>query len=196
MVSLLVRDWRRPNVLADPGVTLVAFVRESNLIEGIRRDPTDSETLAHQELLREREMSVGALERFVADVASRPLRDTVGMDVRVGSHLPPLGGPHIRSELTALVLAVNDGRLDAFAAHVAYETLHPFLDGNGRSGRAMWAWQMRRDGQDPFALSFLHRFYYQSLDASASRGDGNTEPALPERGRHQEKDCVPAEEGT
>jgi len=40
------------------------------------------------------------------------------------------------------------------------------MDGNGRSGRAIWAWQMLGDEQDPFAIPFLHRFYYQTLDAS------------------------------
>lgn len=144
---------------------LTEFVRESNRIEGITRPPTPAEIKAHKAFLAEREASVGALERFVTGVAARPLRDTAGMDVRVGSHFPPPGGPAIRSELTALVTAINACDLTPFAAHIAYETLHPFMDGNGRSGRVLWAWQMRRDGLDPFALPFLHRFYYQTLDA-------------------------------
>ncbi len=141
------------------------FIRESNRIEGITRDPTPREVEAHLTFLAEREVTVGALERFVADVAARPLRDTVGMDVRVGSHIPPPGGPFVRAELTGLVMAVNGCDLDPFSAHIEYETLHPFLDGNGRSGRVLWAWQMQRDGIDPFALGFLHRFYYQALEA-------------------------------
>lgn len=44
--------------------------------------------------------------------------------------------------------------------HIAYEMLHPFTDGNGRSGRMLWAWQMRN-----FPLDFLHTFYYQTLNA-------------------------------
>jgi hypothetical protein len=35
----------------------------------------------------------------------------------------------------------------------------------GRSGRALWAWQMVNTGIDPFGLGFLHTFYYQALDA-------------------------------
>jgi hypothetical protein len=111
-------------------------------------------------------MTVGALEEFVEVVAARPLRRAVGQDVRVGNHRPPRGGPSIEGHLEDLLSAVNGGRVSPYEAHRRYETLHPFLDGNGRSGRALWAWQMLRDGLDPFALPFLHRWYYQSLDAA------------------------------
>lgn len=55
---------------------------------------------------------------------------------------------------------------DPWKMHVAFEKLHPFMDGNGRTGRALWAWHMKQLGLDPFALSFLHRFYYQTLAAA------------------------------
>ncbi len=58
------------------------------------------------------------------------------------------------------------GALSPFEAHVAYEKSHPFMDGNGRSGRAIWAWMMQREGLDPYSLQFLHRWYYQSLNAA------------------------------
>jgi hypothetical protein len=76
----------------------------------------------------------------------------------VGRHLPPRGGPEIRNHLLDLLL--NDD-LSAYEQHVAYEVLHPFTDGNGRSGRALWAWRVR-----DFPLGFLHTFYYQTLDSS------------------------------
>jgi hypothetical protein len=146
--------------------SLEAFVRESNRIEGILREPTETELRATRTTLTLHRIGVGHLEAFVAQVADAALRDQPGMDVRVGAHVPPPGGPHIRSELTALLTAVEAFDISEFEAHIAYETLHPFMDGNGRSGRVLWAWHMQNAGLDPFALPFLHRFYYQTLDAS------------------------------
>lgn len=144
------------------------FVRESNQIEGILRRPTEIELMAHAAFLSFRSVRVRDLCHFVFEVARAELRERAGMDVFVGSHEPPQGGPHIRRQLKA-VLADLD-YMTPYEAHVAYEMLHPFTDGNGRSGRVLWAWLMRRDGQDPFALPFLHRFYYQALDAQRAPG--------------------------
>ena len=57
------------------------------------------------------------------------------MDVRVGSYVPPKGGEHIREMLGALLDDINSELIDAWNAHIQYESIHPFSDGNGRSGR-------------------------------------------------------------
>ncbi len=145
---------------------LVEFVRESNLIEGIDRAPADYELEAHRRLLACDFLTPKGVEDFVFDICGKQLRREVGMDVRVGPHFPPKGGPRIATQLETLLEAVNARGFDSFTAHVVYEKLHPFMDGNGRSGRAIWAWMMQREGRDPFSLPFLHRWYYQSLDAS------------------------------
>ena len=44
-------------------------------------------------------------------------------------------------------------------AHCIFESIHPFVDLNGRVGRAIWLHMM--DGNAP--LGFLHTWYYQSL---------------------------------
>lgn len=140
------------------------FVFESNRIEGITREPTDAEIKAHSALLAKDELGRDDLREFVWRIAAARLRECSGMDVVVGSHRPPPGGPSIGVELHNLLVEINVGDLSPYEAHIRYETLHPFMDGNGRSGRAVWAWQMQRDGLDPFALPFLHRWYYDSLD--------------------------------
>lgn len=145
-------------------MSLIRFVEESNRIEGMHREVRGYELDAHALLLSSPVLTVELLVAFVREIAAVPLRRTLGQDVRVGNHFPPPGGPDIEPALAGLLEEINDGLLTPYEAHVRYETLHPFMDGNGRSGRAVWAWQMQRDGLDPFALPFLHRFYYQSLD--------------------------------
>jgi len=159
--------------VTDPGTSdmafataeLTAFVEESNRIEGIHR-VTEGEIAAHRMLLGRAKLTTRLLRDFVAEVAAAPLRTVAGMNVRVGGHVPPPGGPEIEAALDGLLSEINLGVLTPYEGHVAYEKLHPFIDGNGRSGRAVWAWQMIEAGQNPFALPFLHRFYYQTLDAS------------------------------
>lgn len=149
---------------------LVAFVAESNRIEGIVRQPTCAEIAAHVEFLEtdlchSSAAGIGALERLVAVLQPGALiRSRGGMNVRVGYHFPPPGGPDILFQLERLFeqLRVQGAGPDrAYSVHHEYETLHPFMDGNGRSGRALWLWMM--GGKAP--LGFLHTWYYQSLAA-------------------------------
>jgi Fic family protein len=155
-------EYVNPTVVRD-------FIIESNQIEGITRSPLPRELEAHQELLTRDQVTVESLEKFVYTVSNARLRRRPGMNVRVGSHVVDPGGPEIEARLAQLLrLVCNLDQLTPFEAHVEYELLHPFMDGNGRSGRALWAWHMIRDDEDPFALPFLHRYYYQSLDHAGS----------------------------
>ncbi|KKK46704.1 hypothetical protein LCGC14_3162550, partial [marine sediment metagenome] len=74
------------------------------------------------------------------------------------------GGPDIIPNLENIIWQANGDHGSPFEIHQSYEELHPFSDGNGRSGRMIWLWQMLRDGQD-VSLGFLHTHYYQSLEA-------------------------------
>ena len=147
------------------------FVTESNLIEGITRPPTKAELDEFERFLALPKITAAELQNFVAVYQpDAVLRDRVGLNVRVGNHIPPRGCPEIRERLAELLERVNLMPESAHKHHLEYEMLHPFTDGNGRSGRAVWAWQMRR-----FPLGFLHHFYYQTL--GTTNRESHNEPS-------------------
>ena len=138
------------------------FLVESNKIEGILGIISDLEMAAAEAFLALPMIYVEDLVEFVAVIQpDAMLRDKKHLNVRVGNHRPIAGGPEVRGRLIMLLKKINDNTIDAFNAHLEYEDLHPFTDGNGRSGRILWLWQM---GEAP--LGFLHKFYYQTLDGS------------------------------
>lgn len=149
---------------------ILDFITESNKIESIYRPPTDAEVMATKRFLSLNHVGIKDLERFVkACQPGAKLRLKVGMDVRVGAHIAPAGGPGIGYSLDNLLRRANDDE-DPYIIHVEYETLHPFIDGNGRSGRVLWAWQMLRQEKWPeLQYAFLRPFYYQALEHSDFR---------------------------
>ncbi len=139
---------------------LLDFLRESNKIEGISSPPTENQIIAFKGFLDKDTITIDDLISLVSIFQPDAyFRDTHGLNVRVGSYTPPKGSPEIRTSLQSIL---NDTENDTpWGIHCRYESLHPFTDGNGRSGRMLWSWMMK--GRHP--LGFLHTFYYQTLAA-------------------------------
>lgn len=146
---------------------LIDFIEESNRIEGILRPPTRQEIDAHKEFLKLGIIRIVDIENFVYEVSAAKIRKNIGMNVIVGTHKPPPGGPKIIDNLQAFLRRINHPIMEnPYDCHCEYESLHAFMDGNGRSGRVIWAWMKKREGYDPFHLGFLHSFYYEALSNS------------------------------
>ena len=86
--------------------------------------------------------------------------------VRVGPHLPPppedISGLMFEllewwnKESTALSPVLSSA-----IVHYRFEAIHPFADGNGRTGRALALWELYRRGFDSHHIFSVDEFYWE-----------------------------------
>lgn len=89
---------------------------------------------------------------------------TIG--VRVGPYLPP--PPDAVSGLMFELLAwwnkdapMLSPVLSSAVLHYRFEAIHPFADGNGRTGRALALWELYRRGFDTHHLFAVDEYYWE-----------------------------------
>jgi Fic family protein len=105
------------------------------------------------------------------------------INVRVGNYFPPAP-----VEVSGLMFELLEwwGRdatklspvLSSAILHYRFESIHPFADGNGRTGRALALWELYRRGFDPHHIFSVDEYYwedrpryYASLDAVRKQGE-------------------------
>jgi Fic family protein len=102
--------------------------------------------------------------------------------VRVGDHVPP-PSTEIPNLMSALEKYINESSeipslIRAGLVHVQFETIHPFLDGNGRIGRLLIVLMLINSGllnlpilYPSYYFKKHHYEYYQKLDRVRTQGD-------------------------
>lgn len=89
------------------------------------------------------------------------------ISVRVGSHFPP--PPDVVSGLMFELLewwnaqaATLSPVLSSAILHYRFEAIHPFADGNGRTGRALALWELYRRGFDTHHIFAVDEYYWEN----------------------------------
>lgn len=122
----------------------------------------------HAHIERIRHEDLFELHRILADQVMD--QGTAGryrtIQVRVGKHVPPL--PQDVSGLMMELLGWWNNNapelspvLSSAILHYRFEEIHPFADGNGRTGRALALWELYRRGFDTHHIFPVDEYYWE-----------------------------------
>ena len=91
-------------------------------------------------------------------------------------HVPPQ--PYsIEPKIEQLLLWYNEENSENFITklarfHVEFEGIHPFIDGNGRTGRLLVNLELMKLGYPPIDIKYIDRMaYYAAFDSYHTKGD-------------------------
>jgi Fic family protein len=141
---------------------------------------TATKKISHEEILRLHKVIAGD----VMDQGTAGRYRTIA--VRVGRYTPP--PPQDVSGLMFELLSWWNQEavkispvLSSAIVHYRFEAIHPFADGNGRTGRALALWELYRRGFDTHHIFSVDEFYwedrpryYAALDAVRREGEDLT----------------------
>lgn len=137
-------------------------IKQSNLIENVD-DPLEvvQSLKAWRYLQNKNELSEEIIlkthylimERIWPQIAGQ--FRTVG--VQVGNRLCP---PHTEVRALLDLWMSQFTTMTPQQAHVEFEHIHPFRDGNGRTGRMLMWWHEKRIGLEPTLIEYEKRFSY------------------------------------
>lgn len=152
-------------------------------------DPAAKEALRYRaalldgfKLLGSRPISTGMAEKLCSQLMGRPMEvrripGTALMDAATGEvvYTPPVGEDRLRNLLANWERFLHDAEdidplIRVAASHYQFEAIHPFIDGNGRTGRVINSLALVELELLPLPILYLSRFiiankerYYDGL---------------------------------
>ena len=139
---------------------------------GYVREKSQQEEIIKENILFLHQMLIGNIKDGIAGRFRGP-----GEYVRVGSFIAP-PPEHVERMLEDALSQYSSGHESYFTDNIArfhleFETIHPFVDGNGRIGRVLMNYQLMRLGLPPVIIQDKEKKeYYRSF--SEYRDDKNT----------------------
>lgn len=146
------------------------FIKGSNQIEGITDLEEIEQSLKAWEYLESQPVITAAVVKEVQRIitANQPELEATQrgeyrkIPVRIGGLYAPNAG---------LVPALMDSflaeleQMTPLVAHIRFESIHPFVDGNGRTGRMLMWWHVAKLGKNPFYYGKKEqRAYYRLFE--------------------------------
>jgi len=166
-----------------PAVAALAKREVLNYFAGLRfvEKNATKKIITHEDILRLHKI----MAADVMDQGTAGRYRTIA--VRVGRHVPPPA-----SDVSGLMFelltwwnkeaASLSPVLSSAIVHYQFEAIHPFADGNGRTGRALALWELYRRGFDTHHIFSVDEFYwedrpryYAALDAVRREGEDLTQ---------------------
>lgn len=148
------------------------YIHESNLIENIDDPEFDKQGLVAWNILKEcEELNHSTIRKTQKIITLRQkdlmphqrgyYRDLSKQEVWIGGKQAP-SSSMTRHLMENWLLDYSKNAKDPIIAHIRFEKIHPFVDGNGRTGRMLLWWHEIKNGDVPTLFLNSEKFekYY------------------------------------
>lgn len=148
------------------------FIKESNAIEDIFDEKEIDQSLVAWEHLQEiagllthkdicKVQKIITLNQTNLQPDQRGYYRTLsGVEVSVGGRKCP---PASKVDELMEAWLKDLPKMTPLIAHIRFESIHPFADGNGRTGRMLYWWQCQQLNVKPYLHTYKHRDRYYML---------------------------------